>query len=346
MKHFILFLCIFAGCVTASAQRDLKDTIMGLHDNSNDITKAVYSLDGRRLITASLDRTVHFYEATNWIPIHTYSHYDEVTQVAISRDNSIIASASKDNILKVYFLDSAKMLEFEHEGPITGLAFDYGMRFLYTASSDGNIRPYDLRKGEYSKRPMALGMPVSAITVSHTNFIYAGLKNGEIKVLNNMGKEAKVLKGHTGEITSLHYVFYKNQSFLASSSEDLSIKVWDTKTYKELKSMKGHTWRINHVELSRDLKYVVSASNDGTSKIWEIATGAVIINIPSKGVACNTCSINEDNGMVATTSVVREPREFVVYLWNTDLAVKVPEKPVPPVKPEKPAPPAKPAPKK
>jgi len=339
MKKLIWVLLIACTSFSSAfAQRTLTDTVMGLHEHTNDINKCIYSLDGRRLITCGLDRTVHFYEATNWIELYSYSHMDEVTQVAISRDNSIIASASKDNKLKIYFLDSAKTLEFEQEAEITGITFDYGMRFLYTSSSDGTIRPYDLRKGEFTKRKFAMGLAVNAITISHTNMIYAGMNNGEIKVLNYMGKEAKILKGHTKAITGLYFVFYKGSMVLASSSEDYTIKLWDVKTYKEIKTFTGHTWTINSVELSRDLKYLLTASNDGTARIWDVESGETIVMIPSKGKATMCISINEDNEFIATASLVRDSEEYVVYIWNTGLLPELPEqKPAktPAVKPKK-----------
>ncbi|MDX5319696.1 MAG: WD40 repeat domain-containing protein [Bacteroidota bacterium] len=340
MKKFALVMLYCVCSLWCMGQRTLTDTVMGLHDHTNDVTRAIYSLDGRRLITAGLDRTVHYYESTNWIEIYSYSHSAEVTQVAISRDNSIIASSSKDGKLKIYFLDSAKSLEFEVDAPITGIVFDFGMRFLYVSCSDGSIRPYDLKKGEYTKRKFALAMPVTSITISHTNMIYAGMKNGEIKVLNYMGKEAKTLKAHTGEVNGLYFVFAKGQMLLASSSADYTIKLWDVKTYKELKTFTGHTWTINSVEISRDGQYVLSSSNDGTSRIWSVESGENIIQIPSKGEASRCISINEDNQYVATASIVRNPREFVVYIWDTGL------KPVEEPKPEKPSPPVKPAPTK
>lgn len=339
MKKLIWVILACTSISSAYAQRTLTDTVMGLHEHTNDITKSIYSLDGRRLITCGLDRTVHYYESTNWIELYSYSHMDEVTQVAISRDNSIIASASKDNKLKIYFLDSAKTLEFEQESDITGIAIDYGMRFLYTSSSDGSIRPYDLRKGEYTKRKFSLGIGATAIAISHTNMLYVGLKNGEVKVLNYLGKEAKVLKGHTKSISGLYFVYNpkSKQMVLASSSEDYTVKLWDVKTYKELKTFTGHTWTINSVELSRDLKYLLTASNDGTSRIWDVETGESIILIPSKGEAAMCISINEDNQFVATASLVRDTEEYVVYIWDTGLKPEeTEEKPkVPPVKPKK-----------
>ncbi len=343
MKQRILLIAGLLLTLPVFSQREITDTVMGVHDNSNDITIAKYSLGGRRLITGSLDRTVHFYESTNWIELISYSHYDEITAVAVSRDDAIIASASKDNILKVYFLDSAKFLEFKQDAPITDITIDFGMRFLYTASSDGNIRPYDLRKGEFTKRTFPVGMPINSLCISHTNMLYAGLDNGQIKVLNYLGKEAKVLDAHTGSVTHLHFIFWKNQMRVASAGADNLIKVWDAKTYKEVITLSGHSWTINSVELSRDLKYVASSSNDGTSRIWDLATGKTLIIIPSKGEASTSCSLNENNEYVATTSIVREPREFIVYIHDTGLVPK-PKEEQP--DPEKPGDPETPEPKK
>lgn len=336
MKKQIVLLLVCALNLPLFAQKQLTDTVMGLHHHTSDITHAMYSLGGRRLITTGMDRQVYFFESTNWIELHKYSHMAPVTQVAISRDDAIIASASQDNYLKIYFLDSAKMLEFEQESEITGIAIDYGMRMLYTSSSDGHIRPYDLKKGEYTKRKYALGMPISALTVTHNNMIVAGLKNGEIKIMNPAGQVAKTLSGHVGEITSLYYVFFKNQMYLTSASIDNTIKIWDLKTNKELKTLKGHTWTITSVELSRDLKYVVSASKDGTARVWSVETGEQVLTIENMGEAVTCASIGEKNEFLATTHIMRDPREYVVYLWETGLLEKEPEKKTPtPATPKK-----------
>lgn len=327
MKKLLLSLILIGSILPSTAQKTLTDTVIGIHDFTKDINVGIYSLDGRRFIAGSNDRSVRFYDANSWYERYAYTHFDQVTHVAISRDNSIIASASKDNKLKIYFEDSAKMLDFEQEAPITGMIFDYGLRFLYTASSDGNIRSYDLRKGEQTKRKFSQGMPITAITITHTNMLLVGLQNGEIRAINYLGKEAKKWEAHTAAVTDLNFIFYKNKMLLASGSEDKLVKVWDVKKYKELKTFTGHTWTVNKVELSRDLKFVMSAGKDGSSKIWNISTGEQVIEIPSKGETTRSISMNSDNSQVATASLVRQPsEEYIIYIYNTGLE----EKPEPP----------------
>ncbi len=327
MKKILLILCLCLAGMPVSAQKTLTDTAQGIHDFKSDINVAVYSLDGRRLLAAGNDRNVRFYDGITYFERFAYSHYDQVTHVAISRDNSIIASCSKDRVLKIYFEDSSKMLEFTHEADISDIVFDYALRTLYTASPDGNIRSYDLKKGELTKRKFALGMPITSLTVSHTGFIIAGLDNGDIQVLNFMGKPAKTIKAHNGEVTDLCYIFFKNKQYLASGSVDKLVKVWDLRTYKEIKSFSGHTWTINKVELSRDNKFVMSAGKDGSSKVWNIETGVQELEIPSKGESSRCISMNGDNSQIATVSLVRDPEEYIIYIWDTGLEDKPEVKP-------------------
>ncbi len=323
MKKVLLLLVLGLGFTTAEAQRELTDTAHGLYDHTSDVTVGEFSLDGRRYISGGMDRKVCFYDGTNWYERFSYTHMDQITSVAISRDNAILASASKDNVLKIYFLDSSKMLEFKQDASITDIVFDFGMRFLYTSSSDGKIRPYDLRKGKFAGREFDVGSPITSLCISHRNFLYAGLKGGEIGVYNFLGKEISKFKAHDGDITDLHFVFWKNNAYLASASEDKTVKVWNTKKRnKEVRTFTAHTWTVNDVEMSRDLKYIMSAGKDGYSYIWDLATGELLIKIPSRGEASNAISINDDNSQVATVSIVRDPREYVVYIWDTGLGPK------------------------
>lgn len=331
MKTFLCSILLLL-CSAANAQREITDTVMGLHDHQADIVKAVYSMDGRRMITAGLDRQVFFYEAVNWIPLMSYSHYDQVSHVAISRDNSILASAAKDRSVKIYFMDSSKFLEFAMPVEITGLALDLGMRNAYVAMADGQIKIIDLKKGELIKRSFETNLPITTLTLTHNGFLVLGLKNGDIQIINNMGKVVNTMKGHGAEITSLHFAFYKNQPFIASGSEDKSVKVWDMRTFKLVKSIIAHEWTVNHVELSFDLKYVASAGKDGQAFIWDINTGEKVASVKSNGEAFKCISLSEKNEFVATAELVRDKKEFIVYIWKTGLYEEKPIKAVDPKK--------------
>lgn len=64
----------------------------------------------------------------------------------------------------------------------------------------------------------------------------------------------------------------------ASCSADLSIKLWDfQQSYECVKTMHGHDHNVSSVAFVPAGDYVLSASRDRTIKMWEVATGSVLI---------------------------------------------------------------------
>ncbi|MCC5644224.1 serine/threonine protein kinase, partial [Nostoc sp. CHAB 5824] len=63
---------------------------------------------------------------------------------------------------------------------------------------------------------------------------------------------------------------------LASGSEDKTIKLWDVSTGKALKTLTGHSSKVNSVVFSPDGKTLASGSEDKTIKLWDVSTGKAL----------------------------------------------------------------------
>lgn len=100
----------------------------------------------------------------------------------------------------------------------------------------------------------------------------------------------KTLKGHTNSVNSLS--FTPSGNYLASSSNDLSIKLWDFSTYTCVRTLRGHDHTISSVAfipaqgiipngddnsnmdvVAAGTKQLLSASRDYTVKLWDMETG-------------------------------------------------------------------------
>ena len=58
---------------------------------------------------------------------------------------------------------------------------------------------------------------------------------------------------------------------LVSSSSDLSVKLWEfEQTYECLKTLRGHEHSVTGVAFLAGDALLVSASRDGTIKVWEV----------------------------------------------------------------------------
>lgn len=106
-------------------------------------------------------------------------------------------------------------------------------------------------------------------------------------------REVKIWDAQTGkEQLSLNkgtitwaIAFYPNGKSLAGVVGNV-VKIWDTTTGKEELALKGHTDVVKDFDISRDGKWLATASTDGTVKIWDARTGACLHTLegPSKGV--------------------------------------------------------------
>src|SRR5690349_18237455 len=73
-----------------------------------------------------------------------------------------------------------------------------------------------------------------------------------------------LLKGHTHSVSSAG--FTTNGKIVVTGSFDNSIKLWDTATGRELRTLTGHQGQVLSLDVSRDGANIVSGSRDNTLK--------------------------------------------------------------------------------
>ncbi|GCE59219.1 serine/threonine-protein kinase [Microcystis aeruginosa] len=81
----------------------------------------------------------------------------------------------------------------------------------------------------------------------------------------------KTLTGHSNWVSSV--VYSPDGRYLASGSNDKTIKIWEVATGKGLRTLTGHSRGVLSVVYSPDGRYLASGSWDKTIKVWEVATG-------------------------------------------------------------------------
>lgn len=109
---------------------------------------------------------------------------------------------------------------------------------------------------------------------SHDKDIFLWYVHGECK--NFM-----VLRGHKNAILDLQWTTDGTQ--IISASPDKTLRVWDVETGKQVKKMAEHSSFVNSCCPARKWPpLVVSGSDDGTAKLWDLRQRGAIQTLPDK----------------------------------------------------------------
>jgi WD40 repeat protein len=119
-----------------------------------------------------------------------------------------------------------------------------------------------------------------------------------VRQANHTTRAYNVAFSHDGEI-------------LASASWDGTIKLWDPKSGRELRTLAGHGWGVYKAVFSPDGKQLASASRDGTVKIWDVVTGANTRTLVADSLAVKSVAWSPDGRLLASSG-----NDGVVKLWD------------------------------
>jgi WD40 repeat protein/serine/threonine protein kinase len=118
------------------------------------------------------------------------------------------------------------------------------------------------------------------------------------------------LKGHTDRVNAV--AFSPDGQWLASGSDDATIKVWDATTGQEASTLRGHTAGVQSVAFSPDGTRLASASDDRTVKVWDRTTRQMTHTLRGHTDRVLRVTYCPDGRWLASASF-----DGTVKVWNT-----------------------------
>jgi WD40 repeat protein len=243
--------------------------------HTSKVVGTAFSPDGRRLVTASWDKTVRQWDSRTGQEVEPpYDrHSAQLFSAVYSPDRQCVASAGADRTIRVWRARGRQDVAVlqGHTGYVNEVAFDPVGRRLASRSSDSDFGDFT---ADDSVRVWDVGP----------------------------GASLPVLRGH---LLTIYAVAYSPDGrWLASGSWDGTVRLWDAATGEPCATL-PHTSYVFGLAFGPDgTELLTGDRRSGQLRVWDVATARVRKEIPFHGanVRFHSLTVSPDGTRMAATA--------------------------------------------
>ncbi|GHV95709.1 hypothetical protein AGMMS50293_20290 [Spirochaetia bacterium] len=257
-----------------------------LGDHTNWVYSVSFSPDGNRIVSASSDRTIKIWDTKTGRLIHNLEDkiMGSVTSASFSPDGSRIASGSRDGMVRIWDAETGDRIWnlHGHNNVVWSTAWSPDGKRIVSGSQDNTARIWDVETLQEIGILKDFNREVySAVFSPDGKYIVTaspddtGRQQDIVLWDAETGERIRNFRGHQQTVFSA--AFSPDGECIVSASGDSSIKIWNTGTGEEIRSMEaGETDMINTTVISRNGNLIASGSESGTINLWDLAAGGLI----------------------------------------------------------------------
>jgi WD40 repeat protein len=300
--------------VTASTDHTAKlwsnqaQYLLSLEGHTAGINTAVFSPDGEYILTASNDHTAKVWTITGDRMVTLHGHQGAVLQASFSPDGRWILTTSADFTSRLWTARGELIKVFKHGFQHGTAQFSGNSQYFFTIPNEKQIILRNISgdslatlKGNFNK--VAFSQDSQYLITTSKNTV-----SGKASIWTIQGKRLREL-----DLNDEFAVFSPDGSHLVTfSGDDARLWYWNRKNPHGTQLIRnmmnipeqkrdGHESKINQLGFSPDGKFIITASDDKTARIWSLG-GGVLHTLRGHTGSVNSIEVSPNGLQVLTAS--------------------------------------------
>lgn len=266
------------------------------------INMALFTPDGERVVTASVDHTARLWDAQSGEVIRVFeAHQGPLYCLAVSADGRMLVTGAQDNTLRLWDIPLPRPIQWlpAHEGTAAGLALFPDASSLISVGADHKLRIQPLQGIQPPAMRDGHAGPVSSSAVRNDNSMLAtGDANGVVLLWSPVIEQPQSEIGaHDGDVAEIAF-HPNNQQFLTAGS-DGTLKLWQLPIVPP-RTLAGHTAAARAVALSPNQPLAVTGGDDKVLRVFNTQNAQLVREIAGQAAAIHAVAVRNDTALIAS----------------------------------------------
>jgi serine/threonine protein kinase len=246
-------------------------------------------------------------------------HTDAVWSVALAADGKRAVSGGKDQVPRLWDVDSGDLVASLPEQPqqIRAVSIAPNGRLLALAVGAG-IRLLEIEGGQEVVRCTGHTDIVRAVAFTPDGQRLLSCSDDRTARVwdARSGRELLRFARHRGSVSSLAVSADGEQ--VVTGGRDSRVRLWGVRNGRELAEFTAHAGQVLAVALARSGRYAVSAHFDTLLRLWDVATGRELRRLPGHRQMVTCAGITPDDGLLVSGS-----QDQTLRVWDLHSGAEV-----------------------